>query len=189
MPSASIVSAASMHISASAAIDARADRVGIELHELTEASRPRLLVAVHIAVTIGAIGQREVLEILRHVTRERRGQVVAQRQPLLVVVLEREHAFVRPVLVGQELAERVGVFDRRRLHRLEAVALEHHADRFHHVAGGGDLGRPAVGEAARQAGFELGWLVGLFGHRRVAAIDGRRVVAAVSRFVIIGESG
>ena len=38
--------------------------------------------------------------------------------------------------------------DRRRLDRLETVTFEDHADCFHHVTGGGDLGRPAVGEAA-----------------------------------------
>ncbi len=103
----------------------RADRVGVELHELAEAAGAGLLVAEHPAMAIAAIGLGQRLEILRHVARQRRGQVVAQRQPLLVVVLEREHAFVRPVLVGQELAERVGVFDRRRLYRLETVALEH----------------------------------------------------------------
>jgi hypothetical protein len=40
---------------------------------------------------------------------------------LLVVVLEREHALVRPVEIGQELAERLGIFDERRLHGLEAI--------------------------------------------------------------------
>ena len=98
----------------------RADRVGVELHELAEAARARLLVAKHPAGAIAAIGLRQALVILGDVARERRGQIVAQRQPLLVVVLEREHALVRPVLVGQELAERVGVFDERRLDRLEA---------------------------------------------------------------------
>ena len=100
-----------MHISASAAGDRRADRVGVELHELAEAAGARLLVAEHPAGAIAAIGLRQRVEILGDVAGERRGQVVAQRQPLLVVVLEREHALVRPVLVGQEFAERVGVFD------------------------------------------------------------------------------
>ena len=140
-----------MHISASAAGEARAHRVGVELHELAEAARARLLVAEHPADAIAAIGLRQRVEILRHVARERRGQVVAQRQPLLVVVLEREHALVRPVLVGQEFAERVGVFDRRRLHRLEAVALVDRADRLDHAPRGRDLGRRRDREA-RAAG-------------------------------------
>ncbi|MEJ0059928.1 MAG: hypothetical protein WDM79_10305 [Terricaulis sp.] len=33
---------------------------------------------------------------------------------MVVVVLEREDAFVRALLVGQEFAERVGVFERGR---------------------------------------------------------------------------
>ena len=115
MPSASSVSAASMQSSASAATDAGADRVGIELGELAEAARARLLVPPHRANLIAAEGLRQVLVILGDVAGERRGQVVAERQPLIVVVLEGEHTLVRPVLVGQELAERVGIFDGRRV--------------------------------------------------------------------------
>ena len=161
------------------------DRIRVKLHELAEAPGPRLLVAEHPTITVGAVRQREVLEIFRDVTRKRGGQVVTQRKPLLVIILKRKDAFVWPILVGQELAEGVGIFDRRCLHWLKAIALEYDADRLDHVASGRDLGRPAVGKAARQAGFEFGWL----GHRRVAKIDNGRVVAAVSRFVIIGESG
>ena len=69
------------------------------------------------------------VEVLGDIAGERGGQVVAEREPLLVVVLEREHALVRPVLVGQEFAERLGIFDERRLHRLEAVELVGRPDR------------------------------------------------------------
>ena len=117
------------------------DRIGIELHELPEASRPRLFVAKHPALAIAAIGLGQRVEILRDITRQRRGQVIAQRQPLLVVVLEREHAFVRPVLIGQELAERVGIFDRGRLHRLEAVEFIDGANFLQHRARCGEFGR------------------------------------------------
>ncbi len=68
------------------------------------------------------------LEVLGHVARERRRQVIAQRQPLLVFVLKRKHALVGPVLIGQELAQRVRVLEGRRLQRLEAVALVDVAD-------------------------------------------------------------
>ena len=95
---------------------------------------------------------------------ERRGQVVAQRQPLLVVVLEGKHALVRAILVGQELAERVGIFDERRLDRLEAVALIDLADLREHPFGRRDVGGAPVGEAARQAGFQAVGFVGF--HRR-----------------------
>ena len=127
---------------------------------MTVSPRPRLLVAKHPAVAIAAIGFRQRIEVLRHVAGERRRQIVAQREPLLVVVLEREHALVRPVLVGQKLAERVGVFDLRRLDRLEAVALEDLADRLQHAARRGDLGRAAIGQPARQARLEFVRLVG-----------------------------
>ena len=46
---------------------------------------------------------------------ERRRQVVAEREPLLVVVLERDPALVRPVEIRQELAQRLGVLDEGRL--------------------------------------------------------------------------
>src|SRR5215471_15355690 len=120
MPSASIVSAAIMQISASAAIEP--------------------------PPTVSASNCMN--------WRERRGQVVAQAQPLLVVVLEREHALVRAVLVGQELPERVGVLDRRRLDWLEAVALVDRADRLQHLPRRCDLGRRAIREPARQPRLE-----------------------------------
>ncbi len=143
----------------------RADRVGVELHELAETARAGLLVAEHPAAAIAAIGLGQRVEILGHVAGERRGQVVAQRQPLLVVVLEREHALVRAVLVRQELAERVGVLDERRLDALEAVELVGLADLREHALGGGEIGGTAIGEAARRASLDF---VG-FGH----GFDGR----------------
>jgi hypothetical protein len=76
---------------------------------------------------------------------------------LLVVVLEREHALVRAILIGQKLPERVGVLDRRGFYRLETVAFEYGADRFDHAPGSRDLRRPAIGEPARQPRFELGF--------------------------------
>ena len=109
-----------------------ADRIGVELHELAEASRPRLLVAIDLADAIGAIGLWQRVEILRDIAGQRRRQIVAQRQPLLVVVLKRKHALVGPVLIGQEFAERVGIFDRRRLQRLEAIELIDGANRLQH---------------------------------------------------------
>ncbi len=99
--------------------------------------------------------------MLRHVARERRGQIIAQAHPLLVLVLEREDAGVRAVLVGKEFAERVGILDRGRLHRLEAIALVDRADGLEHPPRGRDLRRTTIREPARQARFEL---VGLVGH-------------------------
>ena len=150
-----------MQISASAAGDARADRVGVELHELAEAARPRLFVAEHPAGAIAAIGLGQAVVVLGDIAGERRGEIVAQRQPL-VVVLEREHALVRPVLVGEELAERFGELDERRLDRLEAVERVDLADLRHHRLGGGDIGLVAVGEPARQRGADKGSIG--FGH-------------------------
>lgn len=140
-----------MHSSASAATEGRADRIGIELHELAEAAGARLLVAPDGARLIAAEGLGQGLIVLGHVAGERRRQVVAQREPLLVVVLEGEHARVGPVLVGQELAERVGVFDGRRRQRLEPVELEHLLDRGQHRLGRANLLRRSVLQAFGQA--------------------------------------
>ena len=93
---------------------------------------------------------------------------------MLVVVLEREHALVRAILVGQEFAERVGIFERGRLHRLEAVALVDRADLLHHAPRGRNLGRAAVGEPARQPRLEPVGFVGFLGH-------GRSIIAHVAR--------
>ena len=122
-----------------------ANSIRIELHELPETSRAWLFVAEHPAETVRAVWQCQILKILGDVARKRRREVVTQREPLFVVVLEREHAFVGPVLVGKELAERVGVFNGRRLHRFKAVPLEHNADCLNHMTGSGDLRRPAIG--------------------------------------------
>jgi hypothetical protein len=101
-----------------------------------------LFVAEHPSGAIGAVGQLDVVEILGDVARQRRGQVIAQRQPLIVIVLEREHALVGPVLVRQELAQRIGVFDEGRFHRLETEALVNQPDLGHHLICRADVGRP-----------------------------------------------
>jgi hypothetical protein len=92
--------------------------------------------------------------VLGDVAGERRGQVVAQAQPLLVVVLEREHALVGPVEIGQKLAERVRVFDERRFQRLEPIQLVDLPDALQHAVGRGEIADVAVGEAARKTGLE-----------------------------------
>ncbi len=57
----------------------------------------------------------------------------------LVVVLQREDAVVRPVLIGQELAERVDILEPARGQRLEAVALVNRRDGVDDRALGGDI--------------------------------------------------
>ncbi len=78
MPSASIVSAAIMQTSASAAGIGGAHRIGVELHELAEAARARLLIAEHPALAIAPIGHGERLLVLGDIAGERCGQVIAQ---------------------------------------------------------------------------------------------------------------
>ncbi len=175
-----------MHISASAAGEAAAHGIGIELHELAKTAGTGLLVAVDIAGAIAAIRFRQRVEILGDIARQRRGQVIAQRNPLLVIILEREYALVRPVLIGQEFAECVGELHRRRFDRLEAIALIDRADFIHHRACGIDRGRAAIFQPARQARLQLLRFFGFFCHfgskrlRRVGISRGARRQPAFS---------
>ncbi len=140
-----------------------ADGVSIELHELAEAAGTRLLVAIDVAEGIAAERLRQVLEILRDVAGERRRQIVAQAHPLLVLILEREDTRIGTILIGQKLAERVGVFDRRGLERFEAIALVDLADLRDHVVERLQLGRLDVAKAFGEARFRTRICVG-FGH-------------------------
>ena len=97
-------------------------------------------------------------------TSKRRCQIVAQAHPLVVVILQRKHAFVRAVAIGQELAERIGIFEQRGFHRIETVKLVDPADLVDHLIGGMDIGSRAVHEATRQAGFQFLRLFCFFAH-------------------------
>ena len=134
----------------------RAHGVGVALDELAVAAGAGLLVAPDRAEGVAAERLGQGLPVLGGEAGQRRGQVVAQRHPLLVVVLQGEDALVGPVGVGQELAERVGVFEGAGVQRLEAVAL---IDRRHGGQDpplGGEVAGAAVDEAARRAGFGAG---------------------------------
>ncbi|MNS77727.1 hypothetical protein D3C72_1113150 [compost metagenome] len=97
-------------------------------------------------------------------TGERRGQIVAQAHPLIVVILQRKHAFVRTVAIGQEFAERIGIFEQRGFHRIEAVELIDLADLLDHLIHGMNIGSRSIHEAARQAGFQFLRLFCFFAH-------------------------
>ena len=133
----------------------RAHRIRVELHELPKTAGAGLFVPEDVAGAIGAIGFRQLVVVLSDIAGERRGQVVAQRQPLLVVILKGEDALVRAVLIRQEFSQRVGIFDERRLDRLEAVEFVGLADFREHALGCREFGRATVGEAARLAGFDF----------------------------------
>ena len=121
-------------------LDARcANNIGVELHELAETAGAGLFVAKHPAGAIAAIGQLNVVEIFGDMAGQRCGQIIAQAQPLVVIILKREHAFVGPVLIGKELSQCVGVFDKRGFHRLKAKALIDQFDLCHHLIGGADV--------------------------------------------------
>src|SRR6185312_1935800 len=60
---------------------------------------------------------------------------------------------------GQELAERFGVLEQRRLDRIEAVTLVDAADGRDHAVDRRDVGRGAILEPARQASLDQGCAV------------------------------
>ena len=164
IPSASMVSAAIMHISASAA--GEAEPTVSASNCMNWRIRPYwLLVAIDIAGAIAAIGFWQMLEILGDIARQRRGQVVAQADPLLVIVLEREHALVGRSWSGRNFPNRVGVFHRRGFHRLEAVKLIDLADLRPSPAS--PRSRKARDRrVARQPGSQFLRFFGFLGHRR-----------------------
>ena len=110
-----------------------ADGVGVELRELAIASGARLLVAKHLADLIPPKWLWQRVEVFRNEARQWRRQIVAHREPLLVVIAERKNAFIRPVLVGQEFAESVGVLERRRLESIEAIGVVDGANGVEHA--------------------------------------------------------
>jgi hypothetical protein len=140
----------------SASASRRAHRVGVALHELPEPPRPRLLVAPHRPKGIAAERLGQGFPVLRREAGERSRQVIPQRHPLLVVVLQGEHALVRPVRVGQELAQRIGVLERRRLQGLEAIALVHRRHGGEDLPLGHQVAGATVDEASRAAGLGTG---------------------------------
>ncbi len=121
------------------------------MRELTKAPRPRFFIAPHAPYGVAAkrLGQR--LKVLRHIARQRRGEVVAQRKPLLVLILQGEHALVGPILVGQKFAQCIRVLKRWRLQRLKAIGLINRPDLLQHGVQRAQLGRFDVAKAFRQA--------------------------------------
>ena len=120
------------------------------MREFAETPGPRLLVAPHRAHLIAPERLRQILEILRHIARQRRSQVIAQRQPLPIIVFERKHALIRAVRIGEEFPQRIGIFESRRLQRLKTVRGIDAPDGVEHPRLCRKLGFIAVAKAARQ---------------------------------------
>jgi hypothetical protein len=85
---------------------------------------------------------------------QRRRQVIAQAEPLLVVVLQAEHARVGPVGVGQELAQRLGVFEQRGFDGVETIALVDRLDLADHLVDSRDVRGQTVLKAPREPRFD-----------------------------------
>ncbi len=141
-----------------------ADGIGVALDEFTQTAGPRFFVAIDRAEGVTAKRLGQAFPVLRRETGQRRRQVVAQGHPLLVVVLQSENADIRPVGVGQELAQGIGIFEGGRLQGFETevlIDLGHGRDQ---PALDGDLARAFIGKAARRAGFGAEGRFGGFAH-------------------------
>ena len=139
--------------------------VRIALVELPEPPRPRLLVAPDRPHLVPPVRRRQRHPVLRIHPRQRRRQVVAQRQPLIVLVLPGEDPLVRPVDVGQELAQRLHRLDRARLQGVEAPGVIDLADPRQHRLPRPHLGAEIVAEAlGRLRPRAAGLLVLVLGH-------------------------
>ena len=130
----------------------RADRVGIALIELAEPARTRLFVAPDRTHRVAAIGRGQVVAELRGHAGQRSGQVIAQRQPVLILVLPRKDALVRTIHVGKELAKRLDRLDGRGFQRVEAVAVIDGGDLVEHRLPLGHFRAEIVAEALRRLG-------------------------------------
>ena len=160
----------------------RAHRICVALDELAEPARAGLLVAPHRPERIAPERLGQGLPALGGEPGQRRGEVIAQRHPLLVVVLQGKDALVGTVGVRQELAQRIGIFQRASLQELEPIALIDLGNGHQNLPLGGQVAGAAVGEAARGAGLRSG-AVG--GHGAHLARAGRRLKAG--RVSIVGS--
>ena len=150
------------------------DRIGVDLHKLAITPRPRFFIAPNRPELITPQGLGQTVEMLRDMARQRRGQVIAQAHPLPVIIFQREHALIRAVIIGQKLAQRIGIFKRRCVQSLKAVSLINSRDGVQHMVLQVQLITRHISKPTRRArfrlelflllGFALGGLVTHLGH-------------------------
>jgi hypothetical protein len=154
--------------------------VGIALPEFPEAAGARFLVAPDRPGRIAPERAAKVLAGFSDKAGERRCQVVTQGDPLLVIVLQGEHAFIRSVGIGQEFAKRVDILKGAGFEVLKAPLAIDAGNGFHQPCLCMQEALALVGKAARLAGKLLagerlavfvthGSLLVLFAHRIVGA--------------------
>ncbi len=138
----------------------RADGVDVALVELAEAAPGRPVGTPDRLNLVPLEELRQLRLVLGHHPRQRHGQVVPQGQirraaRLVLAALEDlEDQLVAFLAVLPE--QRLDVLDRRRLQRLEAIALVHAADHADHVLAPAHVLREEVAHAARRLGAHAG---------------------------------
>ena len=130
----------------------RSDRVDVALVELAEAALLRAIGAPDRLYLIALEELRQLAAILGDHSRERHGEVVAQRQVCLAgfgALAALENLEDQAIAFFTVLAlQRLEILDRRRLERLEAVLLIHVGDHADHVLPAPHVFRQEVAHSA-----------------------------------------
>ena len=127
----------------------RADCIGVALQEFTETARARLFIAPDGTGRITAERLWQSLPVLSGETGKRCGQIIAQRDPLFVIILHGEDTGIRAVIVRQELAEGISIFPCAGIKRLEPPAAIDRCDAVDHLGLCMDQRLAAVRKTAR----------------------------------------
>ena len=128
-------------------------RVSIELHELSVAAGAGFFIAEDPALAIAPKWRGQFLRILGHIPRERCCQIVAQAQPLLVIVLKGKHSSIGAILVWQKFPQRFRVFHKGLFHGFKAVGFVHTLDGSQHGAKAANFIRPHITKSLGHAGL------------------------------------
>ncbi len=91
---------------------------------------------------------------------QRRGQVIAQRQPVFVLFQPGKHALIGAVDIGQEFAQGFDRLHRRAFQRLKAIAMVNRGDLLQHIFADRDLVAEIIAKALGRQRLGAGCLFG-----------------------------
>ena len=111
---------------------AGANGIGVALIELPVAPGSRFFVAPHRPHGKAPIGRRQVVSVLGKHPGKRRGQIIPQRHPRLVLVLPGKDTLVRTIHIRQEFSQRLDRFHRRCFQRIKSVSVINLGNRGQH---------------------------------------------------------
>ena len=147
-----------------------AHRIGIALIELAETPRTGLFVAPDRPHRIAAIGGWQIIAELRRDAGQRRGQVIAQRQPVAgtaarnLGLLPGKDAGIGAVHVGQEFPQRLDRLDGAGFKGIEAMAMIDLGDAVEHLLAFGHIRAEIVTKPLGRLGLGSGLFILIFRH-------------------------